>query len=411
MVDGFLLHDRAIYHHADDSVMRMRGRETLSLRMGRGLAPSVFPCADGPSCLVALGGQQKNSFAIRNGKSLLVSQDMGNLDDWESCQRLKHEVKAYLDLLGLAPAAILCDRHPEYGSSRLARTMSLDPLEVQHHKAHVMACALEHAFTGKALALAWDGWGLANKEELWGGEFFQLDCQNEDWFIERLGSIEPIPLVGADRTAREPRRSALALGLLLFGENAEEALTIHKAAACFADRSTARSILEAIKCGPYGRQSTSVGRLFDAVASFLDLRQVCTFEGQAAILLEGCVDRSSRYRPYRVEIDRREGLYQINWRPGILELLADRRGDRSRGEIAASFHHMLVEAVVLMTALTGDCCVLASGGVFQNCYLVECLKHQLQIRNIELLMPRLLPAHDGNLSAGQLMWALHVGKV
>jgi hydrogenase maturation protein HypF len=408
-VDAVLTHDRDIVHHADDSVVRLFDEGRVILRLGRGLAPCVLPWA-GPSGILALGGHQKNSFALSHQKKIFISQDMGKLDDYQNLKRCESEIRSWLNLMKIQPACILHDQHPDYGSTRLALRMHQRTHGIQHHEAHVLASGMNQ-LENAGLALAWDGWGLGSDGTLWGGECFAVNLCGDDSGLRHMGSLLPFPIVGRDRAAREPWRSALGVAYTLFGERASDRLDYYGAGACCQERGALDTVLPFLGKGLASASCSSVGRIFDAVASFLGIKQVCTFEGQAAMLLEGQVDEDLAFDPYPVAIQRTEELYRIDWRPGITALLQDVMQGLAVSFIAARFHQMWVQAVMLMLEQTGHQQVFLSGGVFQNVYLQRCLRKELQKRNVSVHSPRGLPLHDGNLAAGQLQWALLQGIV
>jgi hydrogenase maturation protein HypF len=407
LVDAVLTHDREILHHADDSVLRLCDRESMVLRLGRGLAPCVIPCA-GPSGILALGGHQKNSFALSNQNKLFISQDMGRLHDYQNLKRFESEIRFWFDLLKPQLSCVLHDQHPDYGSTRMAPRMQQRTRAIQHHEAHVLACMLgQDADSG--LALAWDGWGLGTDGTMWGGEFYDVNLRREGSGFRRIGSLLPFRIAGGDRAAREPWRCALGVAHSVFGENAYESLEYFGAGACLREKGAADIVLPLLDGGLASMHCSSVGRIFDAVASILGITQVCTFEGQAAMLLEGLVDEAHAFDPYPVTVHWKEGFARVDWRPGIKALLFDVKQGLSHPLIAARFHQMWVQAVLLMVEQTGHETVFLSGGVFQNVYLQRCLRQQLEQYQITVHSPKGLPLHDGNLAAGQVQWALVQG--
>lgn len=304
LVDAVLTHDRDILHHADDSVVRVWDRQRTVLRLGRGLAPYVIPCA-APSGILALGGHQKNSFALTNQNKLFISQDMGTLDAYQNLQRLDAEIRSWFDLMKLQPACALHDQHPDYGSTRLATRIHRKAPGIPHHEAHVMAFYMEQQSMEAGLALAWDGWGLGAEGELWGGEFYDVKPREGKAWLRRMGSLLPFILAGADRAAREPWRCALGVAHALFGERADRKLEHYGAAACLRQKG-ADIVLSLLQKGQSSAQCSSVGRIFDAVASLLNIKQVCTFEAQAPMLLEGQVEEGHVFDPYPLIIQRRD---------------------------------------------------------------------------------------------------------
>jgi hydrogenase maturation protein HypF len=262
IADGFLLHDRPVLRPLDDSVGRMEAGVLHLLRRARGFAPLSLPM-EGPAVL-ALGGHQKAAVTLLTGGQALVSQHLGDLDSARSLALLERTVEDLLGFLRAAPERLACDLHPDYGSTRvaerLAQRLGLPLLRVQHHHAHVAAVMAEHGLTGPVLGLAWDGSGFGADGTVWGGEALEVS----ETGYHRVGHLRPFPLPGGEQSVREPRRSALGLCLACIGEPGPAAAAFTLGELSVLCRASARG-LNAPRC-------SSVGRLFDAIASLLDLR-------------------------------------------------------------------------------------------------------------------------------------------
>ena len=284
IADAFLIHDRPIARPMDDSVVRMSRSGPIVLRRARGLVPrtirlpeSVARHVEGP--VLAVGGHLKNTVALLDGDRILLSQHLGDLSTLETEYAVRQAIDDLQWLLRVKPYAVACDLHPDYRSTRLAeelaRRWDVPLVRVQHHHAHVVACMAEHGVTGEVLGVAWDGAGYGEDGSLWGGEFL-LTTYRES---QRVGHLRPFRLPGGEQATREPRRTALAVQWETFG-----------AQGCLAGveegtewRAQAQLLVAMLAKQIQSPVTTSMGRLFDAVASMLGLCQVAGFEGQAAM--------------------------------------------------------------------------------------------------------------------------------
>jgi hydrogenase maturation protein HypF len=298
LADAGLIHNHEIIHRADDSVLRVGNGEVLALRRGRGMAPYTLDLAGNCGRRLALGGEEKNTFALQKEERVTVSQHIGHLAACATSEFWQEEITAFCRLLQLTPDLALHDRHPDYYSSQMAPSFAPVVRGVPHHQAHVFSCIAEHRLSERALTLAWDGAGLGEDGTAWGGEAFVWDPAICD--LQAMASWFPFPLIGGEKVAREPRRSALGLVSILFGSDIDPVFL--KRFPKFEGKALQNVILN-----PQDFiQTSSVARLFDAVASLLDLRQVCSFEGQAALLLEGLADSTQKFAPFSIDIVAKE---------------------------------------------------------------------------------------------------------
>ena len=387
IADGFLLHDRPVLRPLDDSVGRMEAGVLHLLRRARGFAPLSLPM-EGPAVL-ALGGHQKAAVTLLTGGQALVSQHLGDLDSARSLALLERTVEDLLGFLRAAPERLACDLHPDYGSTRvaerLAQRLGLPLLRVQHHHAHVAAVMAEHGLTGPVLGLAWDGSGFGADGTVWGGEALEVS----ETGYHRVGHLRPFPLPGGEQSVREPRRSALGLCLACIGEPGPAAAAFTLGELSVLCRASARG-LNAPRC-------SSVGRLFDAIASLLDLRTGAGFEGQAAMALE-----------FQARDGRGAGSYPITLVAGQADptpLLRALIADLGRGEpvpaMAFRFHAALVDLALAFAEAAGRETVVLTGGCFQNLLLAGLCQERLRSRGFRVFRPEQFPANDGGLSLGQ----------
>ena len=398
IADAFLLHDRDIVVRCDDSVLRSGG----FIRRARGYTPRAIKLARSGPSLLAVGGWFKNTVCVTRGDEAFVSQHLGDLDNAANCRYFEESVARLLELTGVQPQRVACDRHPDFHSSRYAAQFAAERgialLPVQHHHAHVAAVLAEHRHPGPALGLALDGVGLGDDGQAWGGELLQVDGAR----ALRLGHLAPLALPGGDRAAREPwRMAAAALWRLGRGEEIAQRYAEQPAAAQLAQ------VLErGLNCPP----TSSLGRYFDAAAGLLGLRALASYEGQAAMLLEGLAQgawpQAALAGGYRLS---RDDAQQLVLDP--LPLLADLADARDVADAAARFHATLAQALAdwvrMAVDSSGVATVALAGGCLLNAILGRELLTQLTQSGIRVLTARALPPNDGGLSLGQAWVALN----
>ena len=414
IADAFLLHDRPIARPMDDSVVRMGRSGPLILRRARGLVPrairlpeSLAGHVEGP--VLAVGGHLKNTVALLDADHVLLSQHLGDLSTLETERAARQAIDDLQWLLNVKPRAVACDLHPDYRSTRLAEELAerwhVPLIRVQHHHAHVAACMVEHGVTGEALGVAWDGAGYGMDGSLWGGEF--LAATYGDY--RRLAHLYPFRLPGGEQAAREPRRASLAVrwetfGAQLGGVGAEQD--------CAWNEQEQRLVAMLAK-RIHSPITTSIGRLFDAVASMLGICQVATFEGQAAMALEQEAMKASAsiqiehdVYPFRI-ISPDEGAqpWIADWRPMIERIVDDLNCGTERSLIAYRFHRALAELIGQMAERVGLRQVVLTGGCFQNAMLVDLARERLESAGFVALTHREVPANDGGLALGQAVVA------
>ncbi len=407
LADLFLGHDRPITRPVDDSVLRVDADGPTLLRRARGFAPLAVTLglegrsglalqglrglALGGPCVLALGAHQKNTVALLKGGELVMSQHLGDLTSLEGRDLLARTVDDLLAFFGARPEVLACDLHPDYTSTRLAERLAAEwqvPLvRVQHHHAHGAACAAEHALTGPALALTWDGTGLGSDGTLWGGEALRL----EGAAFTRLGHLKPFPLPGGATAVKQPRRSAC--GLLWAARGAGAPPPALAAAFDGAEWEQLQTLLAGAFNSPL---TSSLGRLFDAVAALAGLHARGGFEGQAAMALEFAAG------------DRVEAPYAWDFRDGIADpaplvagMLADLAAGRDAGFIAARFHAALADLALAWAQQAGLPDVLLSGGCFQNALLTARVQQKLGGAGFRVHRHRAFPTNDGSISLGQ----------
>jgi hydrogenase maturation protein HypF len=381
IADHFLMHNRPIVRACDDSVVRLtRGRAGI-LRRARGYAPLGIRVSRIVPPVLAVGGHLKNTVAIGIGQDVFLSQHIGDLETFEARHAFERAIDDLCRLYRFKPEAVVCDLHPDYASTDWAERSGLPIIRVQHHQAHVAACAAENNVEGPYLGVSWDGTGYGLDGSIWGGEFFHVENQRvENNQYERVAHLRPFGLPGGDAAVREGWRSAASVLFETVGPDAVD--------------SPVRPMLERkINVVP----TTSVGRLFDAVASITGVAQQNRFEGQAAMLLENEIGS--------LRIEEAYPLTSGDWAPLIADVLRDKRERVPIPRIAAKFHNALVNWILEVAARSNLKQVVLSGGVFQNRYLTERAAAALESRGFVVHTHRQIPPNDGGIALGQVVMA------
>jgi hydrogenase maturation protein HypF len=404
IADLFLVHNRPIARHVDDSIVRvMLGRE-LVIRRARGYAPLPIFVKDPLPPLLAVGAHMKNAIAVSVGRTVFVSQHIGDLETAEAYEVFRRVAVSFRRLYDLKPAAIACDMHPDYLSTRYARQDGLPARPVQHHYAHVLACMGENDLEGEALGVSWDGVGYGPDGTIWGGEFLRVSGAS----FERVAHFRPFRLPGGEKAVKEPRRAALGLLYEVFGD---ALFGMSELASLRAFSPEAFPVLRQMLARRLNAPlNSSAGRLFDAVAAILGLRQVCRFEGQAAMELEFALDgvQTDEVYPFRTRVEGKPWV--LDWEPSIREILADVQGGLAVGTIAARFHNTLVEMIVAVARRAGQERIVLTGGCFQNRYLTERAVVRLRAEGIRPYWHQRIPPNDGGIPVGQIIAAARAGK-
>ena len=403
IADAFLHHDRPIARHVDDSVARVVDGRLLVTRRARGFAPlPIAVTADLPT-VRALGGHLKNAVAWSHGTQIVASQHIGDLDHPASLEALRRTVEDYEHLYRMRPVAVACDLHPDYATTRLAEASGLPVIRVQHHHAHVASAMAEHDLDGEVLGVAWDGTGLGTDGTVWGGEFLRATATD----FRRVARLRPFTLPGGEAAARQPWRSALGVLHALMGEamwDLDLAPVTHAR--------ERRGVLDALFGGATcAVRTSSAGRLFDAVAALLALRQESSYEAQAAMLLEQIAPTvpGAPY-PYSLIEGRGEdgaALVELDWRPVLRAVLADLGRGTAASAVAGRFHATMARMIAATAEWMGLERVVLTGGCFQNAALLSLTARELGKGRFEVTTHGRVPPNDGGLAVGQAMVAAH----
>ncbi|MCC6232321.1 MAG: carbamoyltransferase HypF, partial [Verrucomicrobiales bacterium] len=412
IADGLLVHDRTIVRSLDDSVMRMIEDQPLVMRHARGFAPTVLrlqdtlpsqPLTPGPfRPVLGVGAHWKGAVALADGELAVLGPHVGDLETAAAGEAHRASVRDLEHLYSMHPVQVACDGHPDYTSTRYAEASGLTRVTVQHHYAHILSCLAEHRLRCTVLGVAWDGAGDGMDGTVWGGEFLRVSMSGAC----RVAWMRPFLLPGSDAAAREPRRAALAVLRETFGA---ETYRQSAAATIAAFSPPELDLLESMMArGVHCPRTTSVGRLFDAVASILGLRQVSGFEGDAAMAVEFATEGvvQEGHFPYTLSTNLPRTRMEVDWRPTFRALLAGVMAGESTGDLAAKFHNTLAEILVGVALSLELPRVVLTGGCFQNRRLTEAALRRLRERHLQPICHRMIPPNDGGIALGQVVAAL-----
>ena len=436
IADHFLMHNRPIVRACDDSVVRLTRGKAGILRRARGYAPLGIRVAHAVPPVLAVGGHLKNTVAIGVGQDVFLSQHIGDLETLEARQAFERAIEDLCRLYSFKPEAVVCDLHPDYASTHWAEKSGLPVIRAQHHQAHVAACAAENNVDGPYLGVSWDGTGYGLDSSIWGGEFFRVEGKQ----FERVAHLRPFGLPGGDAAVREGWRSAASLlfhvekagfpGLAnaarpgaspVSGSSPTEAVGSFKngmphvsptsrdpstssgqavgttSADAGKPRLDADRVRTMLERGINVVPTTSVGRLFDAVACISGIARENRFEGQAAMLLEN-----------EIGALRTEEAYPLpggDWGLLIPAVVTDQRAGVPVSLIAARFHNALIAWIVEVARQVGLKQIVFSGGVFQNRYLTEHAAAALEASGFTVHTHCRVPPNDGGIALGQAVMA------
>lgn len=395
IVDIFLVHDRPIARPVDDSVAMVAAGGVVMLRRARGYAPEPVALA-GADGLIAVGAQQKNTVALAHRGNVFISQHLGEMDSAAGSALCKRTIAEWTRLYDLRPDQVVCDLHPDYRTTRIAEESGLPVLHVGHHAAHVLAVMAEHGLSAPALGAAWDGMGYGTDGTIWGGEWLRV-TENS---VTRFAHLRPFPLPGGDKAAREPRRCALGALYAIYGRDFPHQQLDFTAP----ERDL---LLNAMEKNINAPLTSSMGRLFDAAAALLGLIQRCTFEGQAAMLLEAAADgvETEELYPFQVTpVTNPDGTtrYIIEWKDVIAALCKE----SDVGLAAAKFHNTLISMLTVIAQRAGERAVILSGGCCQNRRLLESAVKRLCAAGFTPYWASRIPPNDGGIALGQIAAAV-----
>lgn len=397
LIDLYIEHNRDIHNRVDDSVVRIINEESQLLRRARGYTPEPYDLTTSVEGGLAFGAEITGMFAIGKEHQIILSQYIGDLTHMESVTAYKETMERLIALFRFKPEYMITDKHPQYESTRMgnemAEKMNLPVYRVQHHHAHAVSAMVEFQLNEACLAITWDGTGFGDDGRIWGGELLRCDRTH----YERVGHLPYVPMPGGDKAAKEPWRMALSYVVSLLGKD-------YDLPCAFVERigkekiGTMKRIMES---GINQTETSSAGRLFDAVSSLLGLCDINTFQAEAAMKLE-----------HTGSIDDALEAYQINdsnpWDlvPVLDGILSDINKNTATSCIAKRFHltcaEMIAAALIKESSESGIRNVILTGGVFQNKLLTEILISRLQKEDLNVYYQTKIPCNDGGIPVGQL---------
>ena len=404
LADGMLTHNREIQARCDDSVVRVSAGGLQFVRRSRGYVPEPLTLAfEMPAPILACGGHLKNTFCLGKGRQALLSQHIGDLENVETLQAFEHTIEHFQQLFAITPAVVVHDLHPEYLASKYALNLEVPRvLGVQHHHAHIASVMAEHGLERPLIGIAADGTGYGTDGAIWGCEIMRADLQD----FQRLAHLAYMPLPGGEMAVRQPWRMAAAYLQRAYGEAALDLdIPFVQQLKRARWRPLSQIIAKGINCPP----TSSLGRLFDAVAALLGLpNQAPTqlYEGQAALALEQLASTDSETgRIYPFVIGEQQPA-ELDITSMMRAIVADIQQGVPAGRIARRFHAsiaaLLAQTCARVRTQTGLSTVALSGGVFQNRLLLEQLRTLLEDMAFQVFLNRRVPPNDGGLSLGQL---------
>lgn len=394
LADHLVLHNRDIQTRVDDSVLRTFENKERLIRRSRGYAPQPIDLGVEMNELLAVGGELKNTFCLTKGSYAILSQHIGDLENLETLTFFEETLHHMKRFFRVTPRAVAHDLHPGYLSTRFAQEMAgLEKMGIQHHHAHIASCMAENHVKEKVIGVAFDGTGYGTDGKIWGGEFLVCDFAG----FERHAHFKYVPLAGGDAAIRHPWRIALGYLQEAFGDEIPDLFP----SVAEKDR---RLVRGAIERRINTVDTSSCGRLFDAVSAIAGVRLDVNYEGQAAIELEmHCANGIEDAYPFEIEAG------EIDTRPIIRAVVADVRAKAAVPIIASKFHNTISEIVVetarRIRASEKIHRVALSGGTFQNMRLLARSVTLLRQAGFEVLLHASVPANDGGIALGQAMIA------
>ncbi len=393
IADYFLVHNRQILRHCDDSIARIiHGREFI-IRRARGYAP--LPYLDNNKIeenIIAVGGHLKNTISLKKRNQIFISQHIGDLSTLESFKAFKKTIKDFQKLYEVDNAKYAGDLHPEYLSTKSLKEAKVELKLIQHHLAHIAACKLENCVVGEALGVSWDGTGYGFDGKIWGSEFFIIDDES----FEHIGQFKKFHLPSGEKAIKEPKRTLAGILYEIYGSD----IINSKILKTKFSEAELKIIINQIKRQINSPECVSAGRLFDAVSSLIGISDYSNYEGQAAMKLEFAV-KCETGDSYPFDFNK-EKLIIIDWKEIILGIENDLNKQIDKGAIAAKFHNTLCEIIVEFAKRSNLKKVLLSGGCFQNVYLLNRTIKRLKEENFKVYWHQRIPTNDGGISFGQI---------
>ncbi len=409
IADFYLVHNRPILRYVDDSIIKVIAGEEFILRRARGYAPLPISLdlvsntsETQNSDVIATGAFLKNTVALTKGNEVFISQHIGDLDNLESINSFEKTITYLSEIYRIKPSKIICDYHPDYPSTKYAEeksnTDNIELMKVQHHVAHIYSCIAENKIDLPVLGVAWDGTGFGLDKNIWGGEFFLINSE-----VKRVAHLKYFRLPGGEESIKKVNR--IAAGILLdfqdelaIAENISDLINISDK-----ELKLIKLILKQRINSPL---TSSMGRLFDAVSSIVNVKQYSSFEGQAAMELEfiaySALDEEGFYN---FEVNTKSEMFEIDFIPIIKGIIKDKINNVPKSIISIKFHNTLVELILAISKKINVKNIALSGGCFQNSILLENSIKILKQNNFIPYWQKKIPINDGGISLGQVMYS------
>lgn len=385
MVEMVLDNDRDIINGCDDSIAQIIGSYTQWIRVARGLTPAIFHLDRSPQKVLAVGANQKNSIAIKFDDIAVISPYIGDLDTIDSLEYFKKSINTLKRFYDFNPDIIVSDKHPEYLSTKWAKSQDINIIQIQHHYAHALSVMAEHKFKSKALAIIWDGTGYGDDGTIWGGEVMIVDNKS----YKRVANLKEFKLIGSQKAIKEPRRVAISMLFELY--SLDEILQMDNPTIKAFSSSEIKLLYQSWQRGLNAPISSSMGRVFDAIASLSGLIQSLNYEGESGLLIETQASKkiyNNDIRLFKIENN------IIDWTPLIKEALSDREFIASK--LLISLKNLIIDFASIYPNLP----IILSGGVFQNRLLMQSILNS-KIKD-RLMLPIKMPPNDGGIALGQV---------
>lgn len=393
IADYFLMHNRDIHIPVDDSIVKVISNKPRLIRRARGYAPEPIKL-EGIQSIFACGSNMKNTTCIAKEDFLFLSPHNGDLENIETYEHYKNNIEHFKKIFAFNPKYLAADMHPDYYSTKYAHSTGLPVLEVQHHHAHIVSCMVENKVNTKIIGIAFDGTGYGIDGKIWGGEFLICDYKN----FKRAAHLDYVKMPGGEKAITEPWRMGVSY---MYEANSKD---INVISDIFGKASV--TIIQMLEKNINCIETSSMGRLFDAVSSILNICSEVTYEGQASMELEAIIDGSDK-TIYSFNIDEINSELIIKTSSIIRQILEDRANAISVSIIAQRFHNTIIvistEICKKLREIYQINEVVLSGGVFQNSYLLKGMLKSLEKERFKVYTHSIIPSNDGGVSIGQIV--------
>ncbi|WP_318183308.1 carbamoyltransferase HypF [Metabacillus idriensis] len=407
--DNILTHNRKIDFPIDDSVVQCDAENAIFVRRARGFVPEPLKTTSNVDHIIALGGNQKNTFSVGKQNNIVMSPHVGDLENEEMIDSFEEQLHHYKEFLGVKEKYVAIDKHPLYASTAIAKKLNRKIISIQHHHAHQVSCMEDNGLNEPCLGIILDGTGYGEDGHIWGFEFLYGDAKS----YERLAHLQYTPLPGGEKAVKEPWRNAVGMLLYYWPQEGKELCM-----ELFPERLTEINIMEQMIVHQMNTpMAGTCGRLFDAISAILGICSISTYEGEAAIKLSEYMNRTelkntNEMYSFHIKTNILNQL-QLDLSPMFFQIIQDKIQQQSITAIVQKFHNTLVSCCVQMVLKVVrnrpdlNRTVVLSGGSFQNVFLTREIQKGLQKEGFNVYTHKHVPCHDGGLSLGQIIIAAH----